>query len=309
MGWKLPIPGEDGSRLGRCLSFQRIVAGVLLLVLTFRYPSPFSLVLTGTAVSYLLFAVGTVLRGSHGLNRTGSDRLVTGIDLLTAVLVFLFYSVSPTAPALLLFPFVLFEIGILYQRTGMQIAVPLFGSVALLRALQVGLLTHQFLPRWEYLVTFSGVSLGLLFLAATLCATDEEREKALLRQKRLSSGYQAALEEVLAAQGLFLQNLQEPELRNSLSDLPPGVEAEEGVRLGQQLVALMRLHRDDLPRLTRREQEVLALMAQGMSYGRIARILVVSEGTIRAHAAGILRKMQARNRQEAVTLARELRLV
>ena len=52
--------------------------------------------------------------------------------------------------------------------------------------------------------------------------------------------------------------------------------------------------------LTRREREVLQLMSTGASNLRIARELVVSEGTVKSHVRHVLRKLRASNRAEAV---------
>ena len=58
--------------------------------------------------------------------------------------------------------------------------------------------------------------------------------------------------------------------------------------------------------LTTREIDVLRLMADGKTNGDIARLLFVSEGTVKFHVKNILRKMQASNRADAS--ARYLRL-
>ncbi|MCV7258747.1 LuxR C-terminal-related transcriptional regulator [Mycobacterium shimoidei] len=52
--------------------------------------------------------------------------------------------------------------------------------------------------------------------------------------------------------------------------------------------------------LSRREIEVVSLMAQGKSNGSIATHLVISEGTVKTHVKHILRKLKASNRAEAV---------
>jgi DNA-binding CsgD family transcriptional regulator len=52
--------------------------------------------------------------------------------------------------------------------------------------------------------------------------------------------------------------------------------------------------------LTRRELEVVELMAQGASNGDIATELVISEGTVKSHVKHILRKLRAANRAQAV---------
>ena len=58
--------------------------------------------------------------------------------------------------------------------------------------------------------------------------------------------------------------------------------------------------------LTRRELDVLRLMAEGASNRAIADALVISSGTVKFHAGSILRKLRAANRAEAV--ARYFRL-
>jgi DNA-binding CsgD family transcriptional regulator len=52
--------------------------------------------------------------------------------------------------------------------------------------------------------------------------------------------------------------------------------------------------------LSEREREVLRLMAVGETNARIARRLVITEGTVKSHVRHILRKLNAANRAEAV---------
>ena len=54
--------------------------------------------------------------------------------------------------------------------------------------------------------------------------------------------------------------------------------------------------------LTRREHEVLALMAKGSTNSAIARELVIAEGTVKQHVKHVLRKLQVANRSEAVAV-------
>ncbi|WLW54385.1 response regulator transcription factor [Streptomyces sp. YU58] len=54
---------------------------------------------------------------------------------------------------------------------------------------------------------------------------------------------------------------------------------------------LLRRRRDPLMRLTPREREVLALIAEGRSNGAIARTLVVSEAAVGKHIGNILTKL------------------
>lgn len=61
--------------------------------------------------------------------------------------------------------------------------------------------------------------------------------------------------------------------------------------------------------LTTREREVLGLVACGMSNREIAAALIISEGTVKSHVKGILRKLDCRSRIQAVKRAHEIGLL
>jgi two-component system response regulator NreC len=56
---------------------------------------------------------------------------------------------------------------------------------------------------------------------------------------------------------------------------------------------------DNQPELSRREQEILALLAEGYRNKEIASVLGVSENTIRAHATSLYKKINVSSRVEA----------
>jgi NarL family two-component system response regulator LiaR len=61
--------------------------------------------------------------------------------------------------------------------------------------------------------------------------------------------------------------------------------------------------------LTRREQEVLALLVKGMSNPEIAAHLVISRSTVKVHISSILSKLGVASRGEAISLAIQNKLV
>ncbi len=61
--------------------------------------------------------------------------------------------------------------------------------------------------------------------------------------------------------------------------------------------------------LTARQQEILALLAEGMPNKRIAGALGVTEGTIKQHLKDLFRRLGAANRTQAVRQARRLGLL
>ena len=70
---------------------------------------------------------------------------------------------------------------------------------------------------------------------------------------------------------------------------------------------LLRQVREDA--LTAREKEVLELVAAGLANNEIAGRLFISERTVKFHVSSILAKLGAKNRTQAVRLARERGLV
>jgi two-component system NarL family response regulator len=61
--------------------------------------------------------------------------------------------------------------------------------------------------------------------------------------------------------------------------------------------------------LTRREQEILALIAQGKSNQEIAHLLYIAHGTVRVHVHAILQKLEVRDRTQAAVIAIQRKLV
>ncbi|WP_432039131.1 response regulator [Streptomyces cucumeris] len=71
-----------------------------------------------------------------------------------------------------------------------------------------------------------------------------------------------------------------------------GAVADGGTVVDPEVVRqLLRRRRDPLERLTPREREVLALIAEGRSNAAIARALVVSDAAVGKHISGILTKL------------------
>ena len=61
--------------------------------------------------------------------------------------------------------------------------------------------------------------------------------------------------------------------------------------------------------ITKRELEILELIAQGMSNREIAEKLFVSENTVKTHSSRLFDKLSAKRRTQAVQIAKEMGLI
>ena len=88
-----------------------------------------------------------------------------------------------------------------------------------------------------------------------------------------------------------------------------------GLRLTRRKVIIatpdFKLNEPELHRLgiSKREYEVLELIAQGLSNQEIAEKLFVSRNTVKTHSSNLFMKLDARRRTEAIRRAKELGLL
>jgi NarL family two-component system response regulator LiaR len=108
--------------------------------------------------------------------------------------------------------------------------------------------------------------------------------------------------------GYLLKNVSVDELANAIRAAHAGrpTLAPEAV---QALIAPAPVEPALQYDLTPREREVLALMVEGLNNPEIAKRLVVSRSTAKAHVSNILSKLGASGRAEAVALAVHKKLV
>jgi DNA-binding CsgD family transcriptional regulator len=118
-----------------------------------------------------------------------------------------------------------------------------------------------------------------------------------------AEGFGYAVERCLLFERLRLHSERVLALARSTEE---SVSALDGFELGLRSSALRTpapIHvGDGLERLlTRRELEVVAMLAEGETNACIARRLVVSEDTVKSHVKHILRKLGVHNRSQAVS--------
>jgi len=110
------------------------------------------------------------------------------------------------------------------------------------------------------------------------------------------------------AHGYLLKDLRPEQLydmiRSVIRDqtpISPGVAGPllAEIRRGTGGSGVLAAPRQEQPVLTRRELEIMQLVAQGMSNKEIARRLVITEGTVKNHVHNALEKLHLTNRIQA----------
>jgi len=115
------------------------------------------------------------------------------------------------------------------------------------------------------------------------------------------------------ASGFLLKDVQPSELVDAIRVVAAG-NSLFGPAATQRLLERFTAPRADaavpaVEQLTDREQEILRLLAQGLSNSELAERLYVSETTVKSHVSAILRKLGVRDRVQAVIAAYESGLV
>jgi DNA-binding CsgD family transcriptional regulator len=149
------------------------------------------------------------------------------------------------------------------------------------------------------------------FLHASTLAGDDILDRDVLWA--FAEGYGYALERTILLQRLHdqgerirelvvstestLTEIREAGLQISTASADLQGDEEAPVRSAMFSAPDSRIHQ----LLTRRELEIIELMAHGETNKQIAERIVVSEGTVKSHVSAILRKLHSANRAEAVS--------
>jgi DNA-binding NarL/FixJ family response regulator len=152
-------------------------------------------------------------------------------------------------------------------------------------------------------------------IAATreICATDDGPRVLVLTTFDLDEYVYDALQ--AGASGFLLKDAPPQTLFEAVRVVAAG-DALLAPAVTRRLIAEFarlrppqRIRREDLAALTRREIEVLALVAAGLSNHEIAERLVLSNETVKTHVSHVLHKLRLRDRAQAVVAAYESGLV
>lgn len=220
-------------------------------------------------------------------------------DAAVAVAVWALLSSTGTGAGSILLPLVAFELALKNGAFGAA-GGGLLVVLALAARMVVRWSVFSLPPRPGLVAVVMGVTGLLVGLATTVRSQDIARRAALVEKQRLKDAFKDAVAAALEDAGVG-------RVATSRSNLEQLLEmacqrADVGPEVGRQLVELLS-PTPALASLTKREVEVLELMACGLGDAEIAARLYVARVTVRVHASNILRKLGASSREEAIALA------
>ena len=302
-------PGyDDGAELGgvrfeRLLILPRALVGIAVGVMSLLVPGVWGpgLLLVGA------YFVGVSVVAARMLGASAGERgpfLWTSVaDVVGCLGVLVLLGATPGAPAALLFPLLTFELALKYCVRGAAVAMALL-SIAV--ALRLSYRTGQYAlaPRvWLILLVLSATAL-LLGIAGTLRAGERARSHALADRQRLAELLRATVEATLDEAGIRHGSSGRREDLLALVE-QACAHPELSGDFARRLAAAVSTRGADCGPLSAREQQILALVADGLVDRDIARHLFLSRGTVRVHMSHIVHKLQVSSREEAVTWYRQ----
>ena len=196
----------------------------------------------------------------------------------------------------------LFRFGVseLLERRGIQVDARGDGEAGLARVLEMApdvVLLDLRMPQMT----------GLEVLKR-LRDTDQTMPVAMLTTSTDERDLIAALQ--AGAQGYLLKDMEPEELITALKDILAGRTVVAKELTGILARVVQGGHEDRrapvaFSDLTPREREILCQLAEGRSNKGIARILGITDGTVKLHVKAILRKLAVHSRVEAAVIAVE----
>ncbi len=194
-------------------------------------------------------------------------------------------------------------------RSGLESILQLFGDLELVAQADGGAaavaLCRQTRPD---VVLMDLVMPGMTGVAATEQILRERPQTRVLALTSFSD--EQLIDDALRAGaiGYLLKNTTGEQLAEAIRAAHAG-RSTLAPEAAEALIRAVAKPQDPADDLTRRERQVLALVADGLSNAEIADRLVISRSTVKTHVSSVIAKLGASSRTEAATMAVRRRLI
>lgn len=262
----------------------RMAVGILVVVMTISFEPLVSWLAVAAAVTGIAWSLLMALALHSHLDPDELAKLTTGshwFDIVLALTIFAIFLPDPVATPVAALPLLVFRLATRYGRPGAWGGGVIFVGLIVLRIVVNRMLNGEGLVRPPLLLAWALVAILVLMLALEIQS-------------------HARVED--AAEG-------EGEVRRPERTHRPPVVTGTGDKALDNLAACLSLRleqSDDAATLTNREQEILLLLGQGRSYNSVAAALFISVGTVRNHVHNIRHKLDISDREQLLSLAREV---
>ena len=141
-----------------------------------------------------------------------------------------------------------------------------------------------------------------------LCKEVKEKYPAIFILGLSTFNQQSFIEKMIGsgASGYVIKNATQQELMEAIHTV---VKGKEYLSFDAAVALRKPDTQNNIPVITRREKEVLELIAEGMTNNEIARQLFISSTTVDTHRKNLLSKLGAKNTASLVRIAAQLKLV
>ena len=141
-----------------------------------------------------------------------------------------------------------------------------------------------------------------------LCKEVKDKYPAIAVLGLSTFNQQSFIEKMIAsgASGYVLKNATQEELMEGIETV---VKGKQFLSFDAALALRKTDTQNNMPVITRREKEVLELIADGMTNNEIAQKLFISTSTVDTHRKNLLAKLEAKNTASLIRIAAQLNII
>ena len=284
--------------------FRYAVAALALVMAAGRRPFP-----AATALALLVVPVAVHAGVWLALRRVGTPaaarRLghwVLAADAAVALTIYLLFLPDPSAIPAAFVPLLVFELAVRFEgRAGLAAGLALFAAAVGMRVFYQLRVIPGGALRWPLLLVWVLLAVLIVVLARELQAQARLRLAAQRDRERVADSFQLVVGQILTRSGIAPHEATWEDVLTAVRSLCDR-ESAECATLAAGIADLL-VPASQAFGLTRREREVVRLLALGYPYERIARALFVSGSTVRNHVHNIKAKLGLTSREEVIAFA------
>lgn len=286
-------------RLETMLSGIRSITAAVVLAMTLAF-DPASeivalvLVVAAFALNYWVAAALRQLESAGDVDRLA--RTVLTCDALLAAGTYATFLHDPHAMPIAFVPLLVFELSLRLDTLGLAVALGVFGAALALRVHAQSDLIEGGSVRPPMLLVWIAVVILMAAFSREFRSRERAERAAMEERARIAGGFRATINELLERRDTAPDEVTRADVMQAMEDLCCR-EPEQCREIAARIADLVSEPYGGLG-LTRREREIVGMLARGYPSARIAAELFVSPSTVRNHVHNIKAKLGVSSREE-----------